>query len=294
MILVPNTNTPTTVLPEGPTSRVLQRTRIAATTGWASLKLHDLWEFREIIYLLILRDIKVRYKQTALGALWAIIQPFMTMVVFSVFFGRLAKISSDGLPYPIFAFCALVPWTFFANALTHASESVVSSGDVLKKIYFPRLIIPLASIGAGVVDFAVAFLILLGMMMFYGIMPSARLLLLPPLLLLAAVTALGVGFWLSATNVKYRDIRYTIPFVTQLWMFASPIAYPTSLLSESWQLIYSINPMVGVIEGFRWALLGVEAPPMVPLIVSVLIAITVFVSGAFYFRRLERTFVDVM
>jgi lipopolysaccharide transport system permease protein len=246
------------------------------------------------MYFLVLRDIKVRYKQTALGALWAVLQPFLTMVVFSIFFGRLAKISSDGLPYPLFAFCALVPWTFFAHAVTHSSASMVGHADLVKKVYFPRLLIPVASLGAGVVDFAVAFLVLLGMMAFYGVMPSSRLLLLPPLLLLATITALGVGFWLSATNVQFRDVRYTLPFLTQLWMFASPIAYPTSLLDESWQWLYSVNPMVGVIEGFRWALLGVKAPPVVPLVLSCLMALALFLSGAFYFRRLERTFADAM
>ncbi len=268
--------------------------RIEPSLGWVSLRLHELWEYRELLYFLTWRDIKVRYKQTVLGAAWAIIQPFFTMVIFSIFFGRLAQIPSDGIPYPIFAFAALVPWTFFSNGLTQSSNSLVNSANLLKKVYFPRLVIPLSSVLSGVVDFVLAFVVLLGMMLFYGIVPTVNVLWLPFLLLLAFVTALGVGLWFSAMNVQFRDVRYTIPFFTQFWLFATPIAYPSSLLSESWRILYGLNPMVGVVEGFRWALLGTETAPGPMILVSSCAAVTILVCGAFYFRRMERTFADVV
>jgi len=268
--------------------------RIEPSLGWVSLRLHELWEYRELLYFLTWRDIKVRYKQTVLGAAWAIIQPFFTMVIFSIFFGRLAQIPSDGIPYPIFAFAALVPWTFFSNGLTQSSNSLVNSANLLKKVYFPRLVIPLSSVLSGVVDFVLAFVVLLGMMLFYGIVPTVNVLWLPFLLLLAFVTALGVGLWFSAMNVQFRDVRYTIPFFTQFWLFATPIAYPSSLLSESWRILYGLNPMVGVVEGFRWALLGTETAPGPMILVSSCAAVMILVCGAFYFRRMERTFADVV
>ena len=268
--------------------------RIEPSRGWVSLRLRELWDYRELLYFLTWRDIKVRYKQTVLGAAWAIIQPFLTMVVFSLFFGRLAKIPSDGIPYPIFSYTALVPWTFFANGLNHASDSLVNHANLIKKVYFPRLTIPIARVLAGVVDFALASIVLLGMMLAYGIVPTVNVLWLPLFLLLALTTSLGVGLWLSAMNVQFRDVGYTVPFITQFWLFATPIAYPSSLLSEPWRTLYGINPMVGVVEGFRWALLGTETAPGPIIIVSSLVALALLVSGAFYFRRLEKTFADVV
>jgi lipopolysaccharide transport system permease protein len=269
-------------------------TLIQPSQGWRSLQFRELWEYRELLYFLTWRDIKVRYKQTVLGAAWAIIQPFFTMVVFSLFFGKLAQIPSDGLPYPIFSYAALVPWTFFANGLTQTSNSLVGSANLLKKVYFPRLIIPVSAVLAGVADFVLAFVVLLGMMLFYGIVPTTKILLLPGFLLLALITALGVGLWLAAMNVQFRDVRYTVPFLTQCWLFATPIAYPSSLLAEPWRTLYGINPMVGVVEGFRWILLGTATAPGPIIIVSSVVALALLISGAFYFRRLERTFADVV
>jgi len=227
-------------------------TYIRPSQGWVSLKLDELWEYRELLYFLTWRDIKVRYKQTLLGAAWAIIQPLFTMVVFSLFFGRLAGIPSDGIPYPIFSFAALVPWSFFSTGLSNSSNSLVGSANLLKKVYFPRLAIPISTVLSGVIDFALAFVVLLGMMLFYGMTPTLNIVWLPLLLLLALITSLGVGLWLSALNVQFRDVRYTIPFITQAWMFITPIVYPSSLLPEPWRTLYGINPMAGVVEGFRW------------------------------------------
>lgn len=232
---------PAHVIPMGDTERPV--TVIRPSHGWVSLRLGKVWEYRELLYFLTWRDIKVRYKQTILGALWAIIQPVMTMMVFSLFFGRLAQIPSDGVPYPIFSYAALVPWTFFAHGLTQASNSLVDGANLLKKVYFPRLIIPLASTFSGVVDFFLAFLVLLVMMLSYGITPTARLIWLPGFILLSLITALGAGLWLSAMNVQFRDVRYTVPFLTQIWLFATPIAYPSSLLAEPWRTIYGLNPI---------------------------------------------------
>lgn len=269
-------------------------TWIRPSQGWVSLGLGELWEYRELLYFLTWRDIKVRYKQTVLGAAWAIIQPFFTMVVFSLFFGRLAGIPSDGIPYPIFAYAALVPWSFFAGGLNNSANSLVGSANLLTKVYFPRLAIPLATVLAGVIDFILAFMVLLGMLLFYGMAPTVNLVWLPLLVLLALVTALGVGLWLSALNVQFRDVRYTIPFLTQFWLFATPIAYPSTLLAEPWRTIYGINPMVGVVEGFRWALLGTETAPGPMILVSALAALGLLVSGAYYFRRMEKSFADVV
>jgi len=267
---------------------------IAPSRGWAPLQIRELWQYRELLYFLVWRDVKVRYKQTVLGAAWAIIQPFMTMVVFSLFFGRLAKMPSDGIPYPIFAFAALVPWTFFTHGLNQASNSLVGSANLIKKVYFPRLVMPTAAVLSGLIDFVLAFGMLIGMMFFYGITPSAKILAIVPLILLAMVTSLGVALWMSALNVEFRDIRYVIPFLTQFWLFATPIAYPSSLLSEPWRTLYAINPMVGVVEGFRWALLKTGTAPGPMIIVSSLVALALLVGGAFYFRRMEATFADVV
>lgn len=267
---------------------------VKPSKGWISLKLKELWEYRELLYFLTWRDIKVRYKQTVLGAAWAIIQPFFTMVVFSLFFGKLAKVPSDGIPYPIFAYAALVPWTFFANGLTQSSNSLVGNANLIKKVYFPRLVVPASSVISGLVDFVLAFIVLLGMMLVYGIFPTFNILWLPFLLLLTFVTSLGVGLWFSALNVQFRDVSYIAPFLTQFWLFATPIAYPSSLLAEPWRTLYGINPMVGVVEGFRWALLGTDTAPGLIIIVSSLVALAILVGGAFYFRRMEKTFADVV
>lgn len=281
--------------PPGTTPKPAYHLRIEPSRGWVSLKLRELWEYRELLYFLTWRDVKVRYKQTVLGAAWAIIQPFFTMVVFSLFFGNLAKIPSDGIPYPIFSYAALVPWTFFANGMSQSSNSLVGAANLIKKIYFPRLVIPISAVISGVVDFALAFLVLLGMMLVYGIVPTINVIFLPLLLLLAFVTALGVGMWLSAMNVQFRDVRYTVPFLTQFWMFATPIAYPSSLIeNDLLRTIYGINPMTGVIEGFRWALLDTNTAPGPMIIVSSLAAVALLVSGAYYFRRMEKTFADVV
>jgi lipopolysaccharide transport system permease protein len=275
-------------------SPALPTLRIAASKGWVPLKLRELWEYRELLYFLVWRDIKVRYKQTALGATWAIIQPFFTMVVFSIFFGHLGKIPSDGIPYPIFAFTALVPWTFFASGLSQSSNSLVGSSNLITKVYFPRLIVPLASVFSGIVDFLIAFVVLVAMMLYYGLAPTINVLWLPLFLLLALVTSLGVGLWLSALNVEYRDVRYVVPFITQFWMLATPIAYPSSLLHEPWRTIYGLNPMAGVVEGFRWALLKSNAAPGPMIAVSSAAALLILITGAFYFRRMEKTFADIV
>lgn len=268
--------------------------RIAPSKGWVPLKLKDLWEYRELLYFLVWRDIKVRYKQTALGATWAIIQPFFTMVVFAIFFGHLAKVPSDGIPYPLFSFAALVPWTFFANGLSQSSNSLVGSGTLITKVYFPRLIIPLASVFSGIIDFLLAFIVLLGMLVYYGLVPTINILWLPLFLLLALTTSLGVGLWLSALNVEYRDVRYIVPFITQFWMLATPIGYPSSLLHQPWRTLYGLNPMVGVVEGFRWALLGTNTTPGPIIAVSSAAALIILITGAFYFRRMEKTFADLV
>lgn len=267
---------------------------IEPSKGWVSLRLNELWDYRELTYFFIWRDIKIRYKQTVLGAFWAILQPLLTMVIFSLFFGKLAQIPSDGIPYPIFSYSALVPWTFFANGLLQASNTLVNNANMVKKIYFPRLILPISSVFAGIVDFVLAFIVLLMMMFYFRIYPTANVVWLPLFLLLALVTSLGTGFWFSAMNAQFRDIRYIVPFVIQAWMFLTPIAYPSSLIPEPWRTIYGINPMAGVVEGFRWALLGSDTEPGLMTLVSAVVAIFLLVSGAFYFRRMEKTFADVM
>ena len=283
-----------TVLTEERTVSDVAVIRIEPSRGWISLKLRDLWEYRELLYFLIWRDVKIRYKQTALGVAWAVIQPFFTMVVFSIFFGKLGRIPSDGIPYPIFCFAALVPWSFFAHGLIQSSNSLVSGAQLIKKVYFPRLIVPIAAVLSGVVDFVLAFIVLLGMMLYYGVVPTANVVWLPAFLLLALITSLGVGLWLSTLNVEYRDVRYAVPFITQFWLFATPIAYPSTLLSEPWRTLYGLNPMVGVVEGFRWALLGTKTQPGAIILVSVVMAIFILIAGAFYFRRMEKTFADVV
>jgi lipopolysaccharide transport system permease protein len=270
------------------------RTRREPHSGWAWPRFRELWEHRELVYFFAWRDIKVRYRQTILGALWAILQPLFTMVIFSLFFGRLAKVPSDDLPYPVFSYAALVPWTFFANALTQASNSLVTSANMVKKIYFPRLALPIAAVLAGVVDFVLAFVVLLGMMLYFGLAPTPNIVWLPFFVLITLVTSVGISLWLSAMNVQFRDVRYTLPFLTQAWLFLTPIAYPSSLLDEPWRSIYGLNPMAGVVEGFRWALLSTETPPGPMVFVSALVALALFLSGALYFRRMEQSFADVL
>lgn len=267
---------------------------IRPSKGWSTLELREVWEFRELLYFLIWRDIKVRYKQTLLGAAWAIVQPFFTMVVFSIFFGYLGRMPSEGVPYPIFTYCGLLPWMFFANALSQASNSLVLEEKVITKVYFPRMIVPMAAVLAGLMDFAIAFVVLVGMMLFYGIVPTIALMTVPLFVLLAAATALAVGLWLSALNVKYRDVRYAIPFVIQFWLFATPIAYPSSLIPEPWRTIYGLNPMAGVVEGFRWALLRTGEGPGLMLVLSALTVVGLLTGGLYYFRRMEERFADLV
>lgn len=268
--------------------------RIQPSKGWISLRLSDLWEYRELFYFLVWRDVKVRYKQTALGAVWAIIQPLFTVVIFSLFFGRLAKVPSDGIPYPLFSFTALVPWTFFSYGLNQSSNSLVGSSNLITKVYFPRLTVPISSVIAGTVDFVLAFAVLLLMMVYYHVSATRHIIFLPVFFLLTLTTSLGVGLWLSALNVKFRDVRLVLPFLVQLWMFATPIAYPSSLLHEPWRTVYGLNPMVGVVEGFRWALLGVKAQPGPMVYVSAAISLLLLFGGAIYFRRMEKTFADLV
>ena len=263
-------------------------------SGWTSIGFRELWDYRELLYFLTWRDVKVRYKQTALGAAWAIIQPLFMMLVFSLFFGRLAGIKSDGIPYPIFTFCALLPWQLFAHALTESSNSLVANERLITKVYFPRLVVPIAAVLGGLVDFAVAFAILLVMMFYYGIVPTWAIVTLPGFILLAVMTALGVGLWLSALNVKYRDVRYTINFLIQFWLFATPVAYPSSIVPAKWRALYGLNPMAGVVEGFRWALLGKQEAPGAMLWVSVAVVILILIGGLYYFRRMEQEFADVV
>jgi len=262
--------------------------------GWQSLDLAAVWRYRELLWFLAWRDITLRYKQTFLGAAWALIQPLFTMIVFSIFFGALAKIPSDGLPYPVFVLCALLPWQLFAYSLSQSSNSVVAEQRLITKVYFPRLIIPLASVLSGLVDFFIAFLLLVVFMAWFGVFPTLAILTVPFFVLLTLATALAVGLWLSALTVQYRDVRYTLTFLTQFWMFASPVAYPSSMVPEAWRAFYGLNPMAGVIEGFRWALLGVAEAPGPMLWVSVATVAVMLVGGLYYFRRMEKTFADVV
>lgn len=258
-----------------------------------SIGFRELWEYRELLYFLTWRDLKVRYKQTALGAAWAVIQPLLMMLAFSVFFGRLVKVPSEGVPYPVFVYCALLPWQLFAHALSQSSNSLVSNERLITKVYFPRLVIPLSAVLAGLVDFAISFAVLIGMMGCYRITPNLAVLTLPLFILLAVMTAFGVGLWLSTLNVQYRDVRHVLPFLSQFWLLATPVAYPSSLVPEAWRAVYGLNPMVGVVEGFRWALLGNSEGPGVSLAVSVGVVVLVLIGGLYYFRRMEDTFADV-
>jgi lipopolysaccharide transport system permease protein len=258
------------------------------------LKVREIWDYRELLYYLAVRDIQVRYKQTVLGIAWAVIQPLFVMLVFTIFLGKVAKIPSDGLPYAVFCLAALVPWMYFANSLNASSESLVRGANLITKVYFPRPLLPLAGTLSGVVDFAIAFVVLIALIFYFGLRPSLAVFWLPAFLLLAVITAVGVGLWLSALNVRYRDVRYTVPFLIQLWLFASPVIYPSSLVPQPWRVVYGLNPMVGVIEGFRWALLGTSPLSVMVVVLSCLMALALAISGAYYFRRTERTFADVI
>ena len=260
---------------------------------WVPVDFKELWEYRELLYFFTWRDVKLRYKQTGLGIAWAIIQPLFLMIVFSLFFGGLAKIPSDGIPYPLFSLAALLPWTLFAEGMTRSTISMVSNANIMTKVYFPRLIMPVASIMSPLVDFCVAFGILIIMMAYYGFVPTINVIFLPLLVVFAMMTSLAVGLWLSALNVKYRDFQYTVPFLIQIWMFASPVVYPASMVPQQFQFLYALNPMTGVIEGFRWALLGTN-PPTTMIFISLGVVIALLVSGVFYFRRMEQFFADIV
>jgi lipopolysaccharide transport system permease protein len=268
--------------------------KIRPSKGWPSLNLKNIWEYRELLYMLVWRDVKVRYKQTVLGVVWAVMQPVFTIIVFSVFFGWLIKVPSDGLPYPFFAFCALLPWQLFASSLTAASNSLVSNQHLITKVSFPRLVIPLSAAAGSLLDFLIAFLVLLAMMIFYEIVPTIKILTLPLFILLTMAAAMGVGTWFAALNVKYRDVRHAIPFLAQVWMFATPVVYPSSLVPESLRMLYALNPMVGVVEGFRWALLGTGNAPGPLVLMSAVVTLVLLFSGAYFFRSAERTFADMV
>ena len=268
--------------------------RITPPTGWLNLNLRELWEYRELLYFFVWRDLKVRYKQTAIGALWAILQPFLTMLVFSIFFGRLARIPSNGLPHSVFYYSALLAWLYFSGALQHATNTMVENQRVITKVYFPRLLLPLSTVASGLVDFAFGFIVFLGMMVYYHIVPGKVFLLMPLFLLLAVLTALGVGVWLSALNAIYRDVRYVVPFLIQFWMFASPVAYPSSLVPERWRWLYGLNPMAGVVEGFRWSLTGHGQPPSLLLAASTAMVLLLLAGGVIYFQKVEGTIADIV
>jgi homopolymeric O-antigen transport system permease protein len=268
--------------------------RIEASSGWRSLRLGEVWAFRELLFFLVWRDVKVRYKHTALGAGWAIVQPLFTMLVFTVFFGRLARMPSDGVPYPLFSYAALVPWTQFANGLAQSANSLVGGAHLVRKVYFPRVLLPLAEVVASLIDLVPALAVLVVLLLVYGVAPSSRTIVLPAFVLVAVTTCLGAGLWLAALNVEYRDVRYLLPFLVQFWLFATPVAYPSSLLSPPWRVLYGVNPMASVVDGFRWSLLGAPAPPLAMIAVSVATSIALVTSGLFYFRRVERTFADTL
>jgi lipopolysaccharide transport system permease protein len=267
---------------------------IRPSSGRVVARLGEVWRYRELLYFFVWRDVKVRYKQTVLGAAWAILQPFFTMVVFSIFFGRLANIPSDGIPYPVFSYTALLPWTYFANSLAACSDSLVGAQNLITRAYFPRLLLPLSSVVGGLVDLGIAFVVLVGMIVVYGIAMTWAVVLLPAFVLLALGSALGVGMLMAALNVKYRDVRYVLPFLTQLWLFATPVAYPISIVPGQWRGLYGLNPMVGVVEGFRWALTGTSSPSVVAIASSVVVVLVSLLAGSIYFSRAERTFADVV
>ena len=279
---------------EGSTVADSPEIKIGPRQSWAAIGVRELWDCRELLYFLVWRDVKVRYKQTAIGASWAVIQPLITMVVFTLVFSNLAGIPSEDLPYPIFSFAALVPWTYFSRSLTQSIASVVGNAHLITKVYFPRLLLPISAVVGGLIDFAIAFVFLLAMMVWYRITPNWGIVLLPVLVLFTMLTALAISVWLSVLNVRYRDVGQAIPFLVQLWLFASPIAYPLSEVSEKWRPLLGLNPMTGVIEGFRWALLGKEMPDVLPMVISAAVVVVLLFSGVVYFRRVETTLADVV
>jgi lipopolysaccharide transport system permease protein len=273
-------------------SGAVPTTHIRSTHGWAHLDLRELWSFRELALFLVWRDIKVRYKQTAIGVAWAVLQPLAMMLVFTLFFGRLAKMPSDGIPYPLFAYTGLLPWQLFARCIQDSSASLVANQQIITRIYFPRILVPIGTVITAGVDFLIGCGLLVGLMAFYGIVPTAGIAWIPAFIVLMMVTALGIGIWLSALNLEYRDVGYAVPFLVQFLLFLTPVVYPTSLVPERWQFVYAINPMVGVVEGFRWALLGSGTGPGGTLVVSATVALLAFTGGIYFFRWRERTFVD--
>jgi lipopolysaccharide transport system permease protein len=279
---------------KSPQSTPLPLLRVEPPHRWPSIDFRELWEYRELLYFLTWRDIKIRYKQTVLGAAWAIIQPVFMMIVFSLFFGKLAKVPSDGIPYPVFAFCALLPWQLFASAVGDSSNSLVGNQGLITKVYFPRLVIPISAVLSGLVDFAVSLVVLIGLIFWYGIVPGWRIITVPGFILLAMCTALAVGLWLSSLSVQYRDVRYVIGFLVQFWLFATPVAYPSSIVPEQWRAVYALNPMAGVVEGFRWALLGKSSALGSMLWVSIAVVLLTLLGGLYYFRRMEQQFADVV
>ncbi len=291
--LEPSSASLTSVATASPSESALAPTIIQPAKGWWHVNWRDLWTYRELLFFLIWRDVKVRYKQTLLGASWALIQPALQLVVFTIIFGRLAGVNANGMPYPLFNIAGLLPWQFFASSVVQAANSLVGNANIVRKVYFPRLTIPTASVLSSVVDFGLSFLILIALMVWYQWTPTFAVLLLPGFLLLAMVTALGVGYWLAAVNARYRDVRHATPFLIQLWLFATPVVYPSNLITGPWQFVYALNPMVGVVEGFRWALLGTQ-PPGLLMLISVLMAIAIFCSGLIYFQAMERQFADII
>lgn len=289
-----NLRIPHSELPLPNSELPIPHVRIRPSRGWTALHLRDVWEYRELLYFLVWRDVKVRYKQTLLGVLWVALQPLATTIVFTLIFGNLAKMPSDNLPYAVFALAGLLPWNYFAGAIGKGGGSLVGSANLISKVYFPRLIIPLSSVLGGLVDFAITFVLLVALMFWYGYYPALSWLLLPLFLLLAIATALGVSLWLSALNVQYRDVGYLIPFLVQLWFFATPVVYPQSLIPAPWNIVYALNPMVGVVEGFRWALFGRGSAPGPALLLSIAVVLVVLVTGLYVFKRMERTFADVV
>ncbi|NJN15548.1 MAG: ABC transporter permease [Oscillochloris sp.] len=282
-----------TQIPKVPTESSRPTIVIEPSKGLISLRLGDLWEYRELFFFLIWRDVKVRYKQTVLGASWAIIQPVVQLVIFSIIFGRLAQIDSGDIPYPLFSIAGLLPWQYFSGAISQSANSLVNNAAMVRKVYFPRATVPASSAMAGLVDFSLAFIVLIGLMLWYRWSITLNVIVLPLFIALAMITALGVGFWLSALNAQYRDIRHATPFLVQVWLFATPIVYPSDLLSEGWRLVYALNPMVGVVEGFRWALLGTN-PPSTMILISATVSILLFITGLAYFQSMERKFADVI
>jgi lipopolysaccharide transport system permease protein len=291
-VTVPLYNLRTTAAPVSPPDR--EFVDIRSNAGLVTLHLRELWRFRELLYFLTLRDLKVRYKQTAIGVAWALIQPVLAVAIFTVIFGHFAKMPSGHVPYPVFAFTAVLPWTYFAEAVRRSSTGLVSDSELIRKVFFPRLIVPLASVVSPLVDFAVGFLVLMALFAWYGVVPTPFIILLPVFLLVAAALALSIGLWLGPLGVRFRDVTHALPFLIQVWLYASPVAYPITIVPERWRLLYSLNPMVGVIEGFRWVLLGAEHPDLRAMAITCVFIVASLAGGLIYFRNMERSFADII